>query len=92
MTGHFLTHPTCYRSIDAADSPWALQQLGMLVITLVALLRLAVTSGRLVVGSEAELYLETGQLDTERVLALATLHNSSRHPYRWGCRVKLDVT
>ena len=55
----------------------------MLVITMVALLRLAVTSGRLVVGSEAELYLETGQLDTERVLALATLHNSSRHPYRW---------
>ena len=57
--------------------------LRMLVITLVAVLRLAVTSGRLVVGSEAELYLETGQLDTERVLALATLHNSSRHPYRW---------
>ena len=55
----------------------------MLVITMVAALRLAVTSGRLVVGSEAELYLETGQLDTERVLALATLHNSSRHPYRW---------
>ena len=57
--------------------------LRMLVITLVAVLRLGVTSGRLVVGSEAELYLESGQLDTERVLALATLHNSSRHPYRW---------
>ena len=66
--------------------------LRMLVITLVAALRLAVTSGRLVVGSEAELYLETGQLDTERVLALATLHNSSRHPYRWGCGMVCDIT
>ena len=66
--------------------------LRMLVITLVAVLRLAVTSGRLVVGGEAELYLESGQLDTERVLALATLHNSSRHPYRWGCGVVLDIT
>ena len=64
----------------------------MLLITLVAVLRLAVTSGRLVVGSEAELYLETGQLDTERVLALATLHNSSRHPYRWGCGVRYNIT
>ena len=36
----------------------------MLVIAMVAALRLAVTSGRLVVGGEAELYLEAGQLDT----------------------------
>ena len=36
------------------------------VITLVTLVLLPLSSARLVVTSEADLYLETGQLDTER--------------------------